>query len=235
MANLRSINNDKTLQQVFAEFSNSIKVWFHCIKIGEILEFNKKNQTAKVRVLHIMDENYNTNLEGELQYPLLGDVPVVIMGGGGTYISHPIKAGDQCLLLFCDYMIDNWWLTGEAKPSIVPRKHDISDAIAIVGLNATPNAIKEYSDYLRLHYSENSSIVIGEQIDVNNETINLNGNTTNSGTMTVKKDVTMEGNATVANDLTALSLNATSAASGSFVSADSKTVTVVNGIVTSIA
>lgn len=235
MANLQSINQDKTLQQIFSEVINSIKVSLHCIKIGEIIEFNKENQTAKVKVLHIMDENYNTRLEQELEYPVLGDVPVVIMGGGGTYISHPIATGDQCLLLFCDYMIDNWWITGEAQPSIVPRKHDISDAIAIVGLNATPKAIQEYSDYLRLQYSPESSIVIGEQIDVNNETINLNGNTTNSGTMEVVGDVAMDANATVANNLTALSLNATSAATGSFRSSDNKTVTVVNGIVTSIA
>jgi hypothetical protein len=235
MANLQSINQDKTLQQVFSEVINSIKVSLHCVKIGEIVEFNKENQTAKVRVLHIIDENYNTRQEKQIEYPILGDVPVVIMGGGGTYISHPIAAGDQCLLLFCDYMIDNWWVTGEAQPSIVPRKHDISDAIAIVGLNATPKAIQDYSDYLRLQYSSESSIVIGEQIDVNNETINLNGNTTNSGTMEVVGDVAMDANATVANDLTAVSLNATSAATGSFRSSDNKTVTVVNGIVTSIA
>ena len=160
MVNLYSINNDKTLSQMLSEVVNSIRVSLNCVKIGQIVEFNKTNQTAKVQVLHIQDENYNTRMEEELEYPLLGDVPVVVMGGGGTYISHPIKAGDQCLLLFCDYMIDNWWVSGEAKPSIVPRKHDLSDAIAIVGLNAIPKAIQNYSDSLRLHYNENSSIVI---------------------------------------------------------------------------
>ena len=229
MVNLYSINNDKTLSQMLSEVVNSIRVSLNCVKIGQIVEFNKTNQTAKVQVLHIQDENYNTRMEEELEYPLLGDVPVVVMGGGGTYISHPIKAGDQCLLLFCDYMIDNWWVSGEAKPSIVPRKHDLSDAIAIVGLNAIPKAIQNYSDSLRLHYNENSSIVIGEQIDVNNETINLNGNTTNSGTLDVVGNVTGEA------DITAQTLNAMTAASGSFVSSDNKTVTVVNGIVTAIS
>ena len=235
MVNLYSINNDKTLSQMLSEVVNSIRVSLHCVKIGKIVEFDKTKQTAKVQILHIQDENYNTRLEEDLEYPLLGDVPVVIMSGGGTYISHPIVPGDQCLIVFCDYMIDNWWVTGEAKPSIVPRKHDLSDAIAIVGLNALPNVIQNYSDYLRLHYNENSSIVIGEQIDVNNETINLNGNTTKTGTMEVVKDVTMDENANVAKTLTAASLHATSAATGSFVSADSKTVTVVDGIITSIA
>ena len=229
------INSEKTLYQLIEKLSNNIKVNMHCIKIGEIVSFDKTDQTATVKVLHIMDENYNVYMETTVEYPILQKVPVVIMSGGASYISHPISVGDQCLLLFCDYMIDAWWTSGESKASIFPRKHDISDPIALVGVRATPKAIQEYSDYLRLQYNENSSIVIGEQIDVNNENINLNGDTKNSGTLDVVDDVTMEKNATVAETLTAKTLNATTAANGSFVSADNKTVTVVNGIVTSIA
>lgn len=211
MANPHNVNVNKSLTQVIAKLANSIKVSFNCIKIGEIVSFDKTDQTATVRVLHVIDGNYDIYMEETLEYPLLEKVPVVIMGGGGTYITHPIKAGDQCLLLFCDYMMDAWWVTGEKKSSIVPRKHDISDAIALVGLNASPNAIQGYSDYLKLHYSENSSIVIGdEQIDVNNAQINLNGN------------------------VTAPTLNATQAATNTFTTVDKKTVTVVNGIVVSI-
>ena len=223
MVKLNDINADKSLSQVLAKLANSIKVSMHCIKIGEIVSFDKTDQTATVRVLHVVDENYDTRLEETIEYPLIGKVPVVVMGGGGTYVSHPIKAGDQCVLMFCDFMIDSWWISGTAQPSIVPRKHDISDAIAIVGLNASPNAIQAYSDYLDLHYNQNSSIVIGEQIDVNNATINLNGNTK------------VTGDETVTGTVTAPTLKATTAASGSFRSADNKTVTVVNGIVTSIA
>ena len=153
---------------------------------------------------------------------MLQKVPVVVLRGGGANITFPIKEGDQCLLLFCDYMIDSWWITGEAKSSIVPRKHDIADPIALVGISASPNVIQAYSDYLHLQYNENSDIVIGEQIDVNNETINLNGATKVSKTLEVVEGVT------------AKALNATTAASGSFRSADNKTVTVVNGIVTAI-
>ena len=229
MTNLKDVNANKSLGQVLEKLTNAIKVSMNCIKIGEIVSFDKTDQTATVRILHIDDENYNIYAKETTDYPLIGKVPVVILGGGGTYISHPIAPGDQCLLLFCDYMIDAWWVSGKAESSIVPRKHDISDPIALVGLNPSPKAIQEYSDYLKLHYSPESNIIIGEQIDVNNEQINLNGNTEVTG------DVTMDANATVANDLTALSLNATSAATGSFRSADNKTVTVVNGIVVSIA
>lgn len=229
MSYSQDINTFKSLSQVLSRLANSIKVSLNCVKIGKIISFDKTDQTVSVQVMHVQDDNYNIYLDETIEYPVLNKVPVVVMGGGGTYISHPINAGDQCLLLFCDYMMDSWWVSGNVEPSIVPRKHDISDAIAIVGINPTPKVIQEYSDYLKLHYSAESNIIIGEQIDVNNEQINLNGNTEVTG------DVTMDANATVANDLTAVSLNATSAATGSFRSADNKTVTVVNGIVVSIA
>lgn len=228
MTNLRDINRDKSLTQVLERLTNSIKTSIHCIKIGEIISFDKTEQTASVRVLHTMDGNYSLYIENEIEYPILQKVPVVVLQGGGASITFPIKAGDQCLLLFCDYMIDSWWITGEAKPSIVPRKHDIADPIAIVGINATPKAIHNYSDYLHLKYNENSDIVIGEQIDVNNETINLNGNTN------VSEDLTVAKNASITQTATALELHATSAASGSFATADNKTVTVVDGIIVSI-
>jgi len=258
MTTLKDVNTNKSLTQVLEKLTNSIKISLNCIKIGEIVSFDKTDQTCSVRILHIQDENYNIYMPNDfsLEYPTLEKVPVVIMGGGGTYISHPISAGDQCVLLFCDYMIDAWWVSGKKKTSIVPRKHDISDAIAIVGVNATPNSIQEYSDYLRLQYSPESNIIIGTQIDVNSDTINLNskditengdnitlnaaniklnGDTKNTGTLEVEQDVTAKANVSVTGDLTAATLNATTAASGSFLSADNKTVTVVNGIVTSIA
>lgn len=223
-----SINDEKTFEQFAEAIIRNISISMNCIKIGEIVSFDKSDQTATVKVLHRMDENYNLNLKETVEYPVLGKVPVMVLQGGGSKITFPINAGDQCLLLFCDYMIDNWWISGDVSASDFPRRHDLSDAIAIVGLNALPKAIKDYSDYLHLQYNENSGIVIGNQIDVNNENINLNGETN------VKENLIAQKNVNVSQKVTALELGATSAASGSFATADNKTVTVVEGIITSI-
>lgn len=216
-------NTDKSLQEVFELYFDYFSTIFHCIKVGKIISFDKTTQTCKVEILHKRKNEFVTSRNELLNYSELGDVPVVIMGGGSSYITHPISAGDTCLLLFNDYQLTGWKHTGNAEQSTVDRKHDISDAIAIVGLNALPNAIQNYSDYLDLHYSDNSSIIVGNTIEVNNATINLNGNTN------------VTGDETVSGVITAPTLNATSAANGTFVSADNKTITVVNGIVTSIA
>ena len=106
------------------------------------------------------------------------------MGGGSSYITHPITAGDQCLVLFSDYMLDNWKNTGDTVPSDFPRRHDISDAIAIVGLRALPQALQNYSDYLNLHYSDNSSIIVGDRIQLNNPIVEASGSVDVTGTVT---------------------------------------------------
>lgn len=229
-----SINENKTFSQFAESILRNVSVTMNCLKIGEIVSFDKTDQTATVKVLHRMDENYDLELDKTVDYPVLGKVPVVVLQGGGSRITFPIRSGDQCLLLFCDYMLDNWWISGNVSSSDFPRRHDISDAIAIVGLQALPKAIQDYSDYLHLQYNANSDIVIGEQIDVNNESINLNGATKVSETLEVEKDVTAKANVDVTETLTAKALNATTAATGSFVTVDNKTVTVVNGIVTAI-
>ena len=111
--------------------------------------------------------------------------------------------------------------------------------ISLIGITVLAFILSDYfsknyknnekvEDNTKVNYSDNSSIVIGENIDVNNETINLNGNTTNSGTLSVV------GAATSDVSVTAPELNATSAATGTFVTVDSKKVTVVNGIITLI-
>lgn len=229
-----SINDNKTFAQFAEAIMDTMSITTNCIKIGEIVSFDKADQTATVRILHRQNENYDLNLTEEVDYPLLGKVPVVILQGGGAHITFPINAGDQCLLLFSDYMIDNWWVSGDVSTSDFPRRHDLSDAIAIVGLNALPKAIQDYSDYLHLKYDEKSDIVIGKNIDINNDNIHLNGATEVKETLEVKKDATFKKDVNVEQTVTAKTLNATTAANGTFLTVDNKTVTVVNGIVTVI-
>ena len=241
-----SPNTNKSLTELLSLVSDSISDVMNCIKIGEIVSFNKNNQTVSVKILHKKVNEYYNSSKVLIEYPVLEQVPCVIMGGGNTYISHPISAGDQCVLLFNDYMLDDWKISGQERSPGIPRQHDISDAIAIVGLNALPKAIQNYSDFLDLHYSDNSSIIIGETIEVNNATINLNGDVNVSGNETVagNMDVTGEatfasnvaiaGNTSVTGGISATTLTPANGASGSFVSKDDKTVTVENGIITSI-
>ena len=69
-----------------------------------------------------------------VQYPLLINIPILFQQVGGYVISFPIKKGDECLVIFSDLSIDNWWLKGNVQNPVEIRRHDLSDGIAIFGL-----------------------------------------------------------------------------------------------------
>lgn len=218
-------NNNKSLINLF---ENAVKVVFstlHCIKIGEIQSFDKQNQTATVKILHKKINEFNLNERELNDYSLLEQVPIVVMGGGGTYITHPIKQGDQCLLLFNDYELDGWWSSGEGRPSYFSRNHDISDAIAIVGLNSLLSLIQNYSDFLELHFSDSSKITIGDTVEIVNTQTNVSGNLTVNQAIVGKTTTTSE-------------LHDSRGISGTFtdtgVSASGMSLTITDGIITGI-
>jgi hypothetical protein len=75
----------------------------------------------------------------------LVDVPVIFPRGGGVTLTFPIKAGDECLLIFADRCIDFWWQSGSVQEPVDPRQHDLSDAFAIVGPQSGATKISNIS------------------------------------------------------------------------------------------
>lgn len=205
-------NLTETLQAWFGNFAKS----FHAIKIGRITGVDYTNQTVNVQVLHKMKDNSDPRVQKLRDYPPLQQVPFIVLGGGNGHLTFPIKVGDNCLLLFCDYEIDRWWDTGEPLPATYERRHNISDAFALVGVHSMADLIQGYSNYVRLQYSDKSGITIGDTIDIENSQTNVSG------------QLDVVGNVNSAQ------MHPANGASGTFTSADHKTITVVDGIITGI-
>lgn len=72
----------------------------------------------------------------QVSYPLLIDCPAIILGGGTTYLQFPIQVGDQCLILFNDRDLNNWFAGTRSGPVASARTHSLADAIALVGFGA---------------------------------------------------------------------------------------------------
>ncbi len=102
----------------------------HCVKPAEIVSYNASEGTAEVQIL--LQQQLDTG--AFMNYPLLLDVPVVTIYGGGVTLGAPIMAGDQGLVLFADRNIDGWFASGSAQPPFSARLHDISDGFMIVGV-----------------------------------------------------------------------------------------------------
>lgn len=79
--------------------------------------------------------------------PVLPDVPIVHYGAGGVTITAPVKAGDECLVVFADRCIDGWWQAGGIQMPADARQHDLSDGFAIFGPRSQPRRLNNVSEH----------------------------------------------------------------------------------------
>lgn len=185
-----------------------------CVKIGIVQEFYPDDLTVQVQVA--WKKTLGTNADGTQNVKDYAPIYAKVCYCN-PFITFPIEKGMECLLLFSDREIESWFINGDINPEGYTRMHDLTDCIAIFGIRSLPKMIQILTDCLHLFYG-NSSVELAEnQINVTTPLVNVTGNTLQDG------------------DITATTLNATTAATGTFKSSDSKTITVVNGIVTSIA
>lgn len=113
-----------------------IALSINCIQIGTIDDYDPITNTAKAKI------NFKRRLgSGDIvNYPVLADCPVFVLSGGDSFISCPITRDDECLVLFNDRNIDNWWYSGDIDVPDNTRCHDIADGIILVGVKSLPNA-----------------------------------------------------------------------------------------------
>ncbi|RAW99012.1 MULTISPECIES: phage baseplate assembly protein V [unclassified Photorhabdus] len=174
--------------------------------------------------------------DGELEsvsLPLLVDVPVIFPRGGGVTLTFPIKAGDECLVVFADRCIDYWWQSGGVQEPVDPRQHNLSDGFAIIGPQSqqqkisgiSTNAAQLRSDdgaaYIELDpNSHNVTIITSAKLiatanggtEITSPDIFLNGNVTINGNLSQGMGAgggtaTMQGPVTVSNDVTAAGIS----------------------------
>ena len=96
-------------------------------KLGTIESYDENTCTASIKLMTLFDEKTPYKWE----YPILPNVPVV----KNKYISHPIKEGDGCLVIFLDSDFTAWLDQGERQSPVTPRLHNLNDPIAIVGID----------------------------------------------------------------------------------------------------
>lgn len=110
---------------------------------AQVVSFDPEKQTVQVQPL--IREKIIDRATGKTQWvnlPVLPDVPVCFPQAGNFVMTMPIQAGDEVLLVFADMCLDQWWYSGGLQNWSDRRRHDLSDAIAVVGLNSVPNAIQ---------------------------------------------------------------------------------------------
>lgn len=200
--------------QILKTSGLSIANELNCMRIGIVQEFNPDDLTVQVQIAG--KKNIGINPDGTQRVREYAPIYAKVCYCN-PFITYPIKKGDECILLFSDREIESWFINGDINPESYPRMHDLTDAVALFGIRSIPNMISILTNALHFFYGSSDIQILENQINVNTASLNIVGNTTQTG------------------NITATNLNATAAATGSFRTADNKTVTVTNGIITAIA
>lgn len=115
-------------------FKQSIMFNTHVALPAVVQSYNNDTQTVEVQPT-IRERTIGADRQiSYIQYPLLINVPVAFPQVAGYQFTFPINPGDECLVIFADTAIDNWWLKGNVQNPVEQRRHDLSDGIAIFGL-----------------------------------------------------------------------------------------------------
>lgn len=152
---------DTTLSELLRQHKREIMISFNCHAIGVIEEFNSENQTVKAKIAYkkLFKEKGKEIL---VDYPVLIDCPAVVLSGGSFSIKMPIKKGDECLVLFNDRAIDNWFQSGEVKKIDSPRLHSFADGIVLVGLRSLAKSIQGYEEEKVKIGDETHDLILGD-------------------------------------------------------------------------
>ncbi|MEK8128657.1 Gp138 family membrane-puncturing spike protein [Paenibacillus filicis] len=145
---------------------------------GIVFEFDPNTQTASVQVA-IRERIIDADLKQKwIEVPLLLDVPIIIPRAGGFALTLPVKAGDECLVIFADMCMDAWFSSGGVQNQIERRRHDLSDGFAILGPWSQPRKLSNYSQTAAQLRSEDGQTVISlspGKIDINASDVRVNG------------------------------------------------------------
>ncbi|WP_368753716.1 Gp138 family membrane-puncturing spike protein [Klebsiella pneumoniae] len=215
-------------EQADAQLAQAIMSAMRVSIPGIIQSFDPDAVTAVVQPAIKGAEKDESGAEVSVNLPLLVDVPVVFPRGGGCTLTFPVKAGDECLVIFADRCIDFWWQSGGIQEPVDERMHDLSDAFCIVGPQSQAKKIGGISTTAAQLRTDDGSAFIevaaGHDVtvktpgkltasadggtEITSPEIILNGNVTINGNLSQGMgesggSATMHGPVTVTNDVTA--------------------------------
>ncbi|MBP2156855.1 Gp138 family membrane-puncturing spike protein [Erwinia rhapontici] len=186
----------------------------HTIVVAKITSVNDKTIGCSPVV--------NRVVKGEShQLPEFIEVPpVIIQGSVSSYIAEPISVGGYCLVLISERCYDAWYAGSDFVSPLEMRMHDYSDGFALCGVNPSSTAIPIPKD---------NRLIMGNT-DHEGDLV-LTGGITQQGGVTTLESCLVHGQMQYGS----LKTDGKSGVSGTFRSADDKTITVTNGIITGIA
>lgn len=165
---------EPSLPDILQNFRLDILSNFNCHRIGIIQGFDEENQTVQVEMVdYRVFQTYESENPQYKKYSLLADVPVHINADDNAGFTNPIAVGQECLVLFNDRDLDNWFTAGTTGAPRTNRMHDLSDGLAIIGFHSQLKKLTNFiNNATRMYYGE-SEITLTDKIKIQNAAENL--------------------------------------------------------------
>lgn len=137
MPSIRNVLGDDS--QLYENIIKKVNFNLRCCIPGVIQQYDPKTNTASIQPA-IREEIVNEdNTVQYINLPILVNVPIIFPSCSIGSIKMLLKQGDECLVLFSDLSIDNFWKYANVQNPIEVRRHDLSDGIAIPCVLSQPN------------------------------------------------------------------------------------------------
>ena len=182
---------------------------------AKIVSYDYTKQKAKVQPL--LNEKYN---DGEIKKPpVIHNVPVIHPASGGASITFPVAVGDKVLLSFSEKSLEEWLVNGEQVTPEDPRRNDLTDAVAIIGLRdfRSVSPANNNTDLLVKYEGSELKLKPSGVIDITSSNLNMTVDNIN-----VTGEVNISGNVTISGNLKADNVEATSELKGATASIGGK-------------
>lgn len=201
MAQLRPVDD----QEIFDLNYERTKSGLRAAMPGTIKSFDPENVTCVVELStfgrDVRAKRGSTSTDRAKSedgyYPILQDMPVVFPRGGGCTLTFPVKAGDECLVVFADRCIDFWWQNGDTQNTSRNRLHSLSDAFVIPGPQSQAKKISSISTSAAQLRTDDGSAFVEVAADgavtITSPQITLNGPVQVNGAITSTGDQTANG------------------------------------------
>lgn len=177
------VPSEPHLRDLLELHKKDILLSFNAHHVGAIQTFNPLQQTASATINYkktFFSTDPVTGVYGSslVDYPVLLEAPVICLGGGDGALTFPIEEGDECLCLFNDRDIDNWFSGGAGGGNATARLHSFADGIILVGIRSLQNVLLNYDmERVCLRNGETGTTIVGvgeTLIKIANATTTLN-------------------------------------------------------------
>lgn len=167
--NINLVPNDPELMDLLNYFNKQIKLEMNCHHLGTVTAFDPLTQTAQVTINYAKTFQ-QINSVGAVSiitsnYPVLIDCPVISLGGGLGSLTFPISEGDECLVIFNDRNLDNWFSGSSNSAPATGRLHAFNDAIVLVGVRSLANVLPSFStEAVTLTFGSNTIQIFSDRV-----------------------------------------------------------------------